>query len=370
MEKKTWTILICCYNSTKTIRAALESIDYKNNNDIDVFIVDDGSKDNLKEVVDPYIKAYPDVIHYFRKENGNQGSCINYAITRANSKYFSLLDSDDTYNMKSFNAVLGELRNIDVDLVINNYRFCFVNENRTKIEKVLISKTRKHIKYIDVDDLSLFSLITIHSTIYKTDVLKQIAPLPENVGFSDCVLYYEVLLKINRIAYLNRSIALYNYYIRRGQQLISLNNSIRKFPDFIKILDWMLKIPMDKSKRKRIQVSRKVISHHVYWICVVLANICSMSNEQKKKILRDVFAKIDTYEQENDAKCKIYTPFMKCIKAMPILSLMLIRSLHTWLPVKMIKATRYSKEARKEAKMLAKLEKARAKAVKEKAKNK
>ncbi|MCQ3908775.1 MAG: glycosyltransferase family 2 protein [Mycoplasmoidaceae bacterium] len=213
-------------------------MDFKDNNDIDVFVVDDGSTDNLKEVVKPYLKANPDTIHYFKKENGNQGSCINYGIERANSKFFSLLDSDDTFNPKDFNTVLGILRNLEnVDLVISNYRFFFMNPDKTKIEKVMISKTRKPIKYVDIDDLSLFSLITIHSTIYRTDMLKEIKPMPEKLGFSDCVLCYEVLLKANRVAYLNRSIALYNYHIRRQQQLISLNNSIAKFDDFIKVLD-------------------------------------------------------------------------------------------------------------------------------------
>lgn len=361
-QKKTWTILISCYNSTKTIRDALDSIDYKDNNDIDVFVVDDGSKDNLKEVVEPYVKAYPEVIHYFRKENGNQGSCINFGIAKANSKYFSLLDSDDTYNRKSFNQVLSQLRNLDdVDLIINNYNFRFISPNKTKVETVKISKTYKPIKYVDIDDLSLFSLITIHSTIYKTSLLKEIKPLPEKVGFSDCVLYYEVLLKVNRVAYLNRQVCLYNYNIRRGQQLISLNNSIKKFDDFIKILDWMLKIPMNLTKKKRIQISRKIISHHIYWICVVLANIWTMDKEKKKQILKDVFVKVDSCESVNNAKNKLYTPLMCIIKHTPMFSLHLIQFMYKWIPVKMIKATKYSKEGRKEAKQLAKLEKQRAK---------
>lgn len=370
-DKKTWTILICCHNSTKTIRATLDSIDCKNNNDIDVFVVDDGSTDNLKAVVEPYTKKYPDVIHYFYKENGNQGSCINFAVKRANSKFFSLLDSDDTFDTKSFNAVLGELRNIDdVDLIIDNYRLFFVNKKKIKIEKVHISKTHKHIKYVDVDKMSLFSLITIHSTIYRTDLLKSIKPMPENVGFSDCVLAYEVLLKTNRVAYLNRSIALYNYWIRKGEQLISLNNSVKKFPDFVKILDLMLQIPIDRSQKKRIQIARKVISHHIYWISVVLANIHSIPKAEKKQILIDVFKKVDACCEANGIKRKLYTPLMRIIKHTPLSSLRLIKFLYSWIPVKMIKATRYSKEAKREAKLLARLEKERAKLAKQKEKNK
>ena len=45
----------------------------------------------------------PKQMHFYKKRNGNQGSCINFA--NANSKFFSLLDSDDSYNKNNFNKV-------------------------------------------------------------------------------------------------------------------------------------------------------------------------------------------------------------------------------------------------------------------------
>ncbi|MCQ3915043.1 MAG: glycosyltransferase [Mycoplasmoidaceae bacterium] len=71
MDKKTLTIVICCYNSTNTILNTLSSIDIKEHKDIDVFLIDDGSKDDLKQCVKKYLTEYPDRVHYFKKENGN-----------------------------------------------------------------------------------------------------------------------------------------------------------------------------------------------------------------------------------------------------------------------------------------------------------
>ena len=45
--QKTSTILICCYNCTNTIKNTINSIKFKNNDDIDVILMVDGSKDNL-----------------------------------------------------------------------------------------------------------------------------------------------------------------------------------------------------------------------------------------------------------------------------------------------------------------------------------
>ena len=63
---KIWTIVINCYNSTKTIVATLESLNLQRS-DIDVFVIDDGSKDNLKKCIKKFLDKYPDTVHYFRK---------------------------------------------------------------------------------------------------------------------------------------------------------------------------------------------------------------------------------------------------------------------------------------------------------------
>ncbi|MCQ3915210.1 MAG: glycosyltransferase [Mycoplasmoidaceae bacterium] len=71
MDKKTLTVVICCYNSTKTILNTLDSIDIKANKDVDVFLINDGSKDDLKGCVKKYLDEFPERVHYFEKENGN-----------------------------------------------------------------------------------------------------------------------------------------------------------------------------------------------------------------------------------------------------------------------------------------------------------
>ena len=78
--QKPWTILICCYNCTNALKNTINSIKFKNNDDIDVNLIGDGSKDNLYSVGKPYLKMNPKQLHYYKKRNGNQGSCINFAL--------------------------------------------------------------------------------------------------------------------------------------------------------------------------------------------------------------------------------------------------------------------------------------------------
>ena len=66
----------------------------------------------------------PKQLDYYKKRNGNQGSCINFALKHANSKFFSLLDSDDSYNKNNLLNTLLKLDN-NVDLVLTNFTLQF-----------------------------------------------------------------------------------------------------------------------------------------------------------------------------------------------------------------------------------------------------
>ncbi|XQP55355.1 MAG: glycosyltransferase family 2 protein [Mycoplasmoidaceae bacterium] len=357
MDKKTLTVVICCYNSTKTILNTLDSIEINTNKDVDVFLIDDGSKDDLKGCVKKYLTDYPDRVHYFAKENGNWGSCINFAISKANSRFLSVLDSDDEYNKKSFQSVLQILRSTkpDTDMVFCNYEFHFLNERSTKINPVLVSKTKQLIKYVPFEKLSLRHLITIHSVIFSLDILKDINPLPSRVYYADNILIYQVLLRAKNVAYLNKHIFLYKYFIRKGNQSISIEKSLKNFHHHEIIYNHLLKIPFDKSSNKRLKVSRRCITLELYWLMRILTNDYSKKFEERCEMLRNY---IDQYEEciENNqvSKFKFHTPITRLMKRSPRFAMWMTRAVVSVVKSGFMNATDYSPEGKKNAKAFAK----------------
>ena len=72
---KTLTISIAGYNVEKYIRETLDSLCLGTIiEDIEVFVVDDGGKDNTYEIAKEYEEKYPNSIHAVHKENGGWGS--------------------------------------------------------------------------------------------------------------------------------------------------------------------------------------------------------------------------------------------------------------------------------------------------------
>ena len=353
---KTWTILICCYNCTKTIEKTLKSIIFENNHDIDVLLVDDGSTDKLYKVIKHYLDAYPKQIHYFKKQNGNQGSCINFAIKKAKSRFFSLLDSDDEYNINYFQDVLNNLRRIrkDTDLVLLNYDMLFHKKNKIKTKRCIISLTTNERKYVNFNKMTLFPLLTIHNSIYSLPLLKQIKPLPEHVSFSDIALYHQILLKIKKIAYLNKKIHLYQYHIRKTKQIIYIKNSIKKFNDFLNVFEYLLTIPIKKMSKKRILAAKKNICYLLYWIMEVLAQNYNFTKNQKSTIIKECYRKIKVFEIENNCLGKI-TPFiLKLFHKSKYSGIFFAKFMYNIIQSNKIQATKWTKKQKKQAYLLLK----------------
>ena len=74
-------------------------------NDVELIIVNDGSKDNTLEIARDFEKKYPNTIRVIDKENGGHGSAINVGIEAASGKYFKIIDADDWVDTKAFSEL-------------------------------------------------------------------------------------------------------------------------------------------------------------------------------------------------------------------------------------------------------------------------
>jgi len=90
----TVSVVIPVYNRTSSLKDAVESVFLQKYPDIEIIVVDDGSDENVKKCLKPYMAR----IKYIRMEN-NRGvsSARNLGIDRARGDYIAFLDSDDLW---------------------------------------------------------------------------------------------------------------------------------------------------------------------------------------------------------------------------------------------------------------------------------
>lgn len=85
------SVVIPCYNHAHLVGDAIRSALNQTLPPAEILVVDDGSKDNPREVVE----SFPAPVRYLHKPNGGLSSARNFGIQHATGDWIALLDSDD-----------------------------------------------------------------------------------------------------------------------------------------------------------------------------------------------------------------------------------------------------------------------------------
>ena len=180
---KLLTISIAAYNAEKYLEKCLSSVFRSESASkyCDVVIVNDGSTDSTQEIAESYYAKYPESIQLVNKVNGGYGSTVNESIKRAQGKYFRLLDADDWIISKNLDNLLAELATLECDCILSPYFQCVGNEKKLiqvadvckshcgNLSKVMFARKQ----------------ITMHSMIFKTDILRNVVNLDTKILYTD-----------------------------------------------------------------------------------------------------------------------------------------------------------------------------------------
>ena len=111
---KLLSICVPCYNSQDYMERCLDSL-LVGGDQVEILIVDDGSKDRTGEIADRYEKEYPGICRAIHKPNGGHGSGVNVGMDLASGLYYKVVDSDDWLDRDAFLKVLDQLKEFSRD---------------------------------------------------------------------------------------------------------------------------------------------------------------------------------------------------------------------------------------------------------------
>jgi glycosyltransferase involved in cell wall biosynthesis len=112
------TVIIPIYNSEKTIKAAIRSVQNQNFRDLEILLIDDCSKDNSLSIVKQLQQE--DLRIRIIKNKINRGPLFSKSIAalKSRGKYTILLDSDDLFvNENLFDTCYKEAKNNNIDII-------------------------------------------------------------------------------------------------------------------------------------------------------------------------------------------------------------------------------------------------------------
>ena len=232
---KTLTIIIPTYNMDKYLRRCLDSliIDEEGMKQLEVLVINDGSKDSSSQIAHEYENNYPDTFRVIDKENGNYGSCINKGLKEASGKYIKVLDADDFFDIFSFSNYLKYIKSRNEDLIITDFNI--VNENQKVVKRYIANMISDHIYYIkDIQNTNLFEVM-MHGFTYRTQLLREIKyHQTEGISYTDQQWVCIPFLNVRTISYCPCN--LYQYLIGREGQTMEFDIRIKKTNDYLTLL--------------------------------------------------------------------------------------------------------------------------------------
>ena len=227
--QKLLSIIIPTYNMENYLEACLNSLLTDNMSLFEVLVINDGSKDSSYDIAHRYKTKYPEVFVVIDKGNENYGPCVNIGLKRATGKYIKVLDADDCFNTRVFEAYLNAIKECDTDMVISDYVKVY-----PELETI-ISYDIPENQIVDFRELCKDNKIWdlwMHNVAYKRELLLSINyKQTERIFYTNQEWIFSPLTEVRTAIYFK--LPLYRYTLGREGQTMSSEFTNKHFKDNI-----------------------------------------------------------------------------------------------------------------------------------------
>ena len=241
---KLLTLVVPCYNSQDYMEKCIRSL-LPGGEEVDILIVDDGSRDRTGEIADGLAAQYPGIIRVIHQENGGHGAGLNTGIANAQGLYFKTVDSDDRLDAHALKSLLDLIRSYQgkdavPDMIVNDYVY------DTASQQSVFGVTYHHVFKMDrlmtwdsARRFPIWKQFMIHSLTYRTQMLRDMRlTLPVHTFYEDNIYIYRPLPYVKNIAYLHEP--LYGYFIGRPDQSVHDDVILRRLDQCTAIAEQMI----------------------------------------------------------------------------------------------------------------------------------
>lgn len=173
----TLTVFTPTYNRVHTLVRTYESLLRQSCKDFIWIVIDDGSVDNTREVVQSWIHDTSEFqIKYFYKENGGLHTAYNLAIEKANTELSVCIDSDDYMPDDAVERIVKYWKKYGSNKYAGITGLDF-NANTGKVIGGSYPEGIESINLIDVSFGKYPMVIGDKKHVVRTDLYKQVAPM-------------------------------------------------------------------------------------------------------------------------------------------------------------------------------------------------
>ncbi|WP_265132525.1 glycosyltransferase family 2 protein [Chryseobacterium oranimense] len=220
------SVIVPVYNVENYLAKCLDSLVGQTLQDIEIIVVDDGSKDRSGLIIKEYAKNFPEKIKAFSKENGGLSDARNFGIERASGNYIGFVDSDDYVTETMFEEMLQLAEKHQAKMVICNIQKV---DQDGKITQKLTQIPNMPEKIELEDHFSVFSDLSYFACnkLFKKELFEH-RRFKKGVHFEDIQLIPQLLLECKALAqtqnfhyqYLERTDSITKTHTEKGLDIL------------------------------------------------------------------------------------------------------------------------------------------------------
>lgn len=240
------TFAVPCYNSSSYMNHCIDTLlQGGGQEDFEIILVDDGSRDDTGSIADRYAAEHPGVVRVIHQENGGHGEGVNQGLRHAEGLYYKVVDSDDWVDVPAMHKALATLRRFadsgrPVDLLICNYVYEHTEDNSRKVMRYTnVFPENQVFTWEGIGHFRPSQYLLMHSVIYRTEVLRRSGlELPKHTFYVDNIFVYQPLPFVSTMYYMN--VDLYRYFIGRSDQSVNEKVMITRVDQQVRVTRHMI----------------------------------------------------------------------------------------------------------------------------------
>lgn len=241
---KLLTFAVPCYNSQDYMEHCIETL-LEGGDDVEIILIDDGSKDDTAAIADRYAEQYPDIVRAVHQENGGHGEGVNQGIRLAQGLYYKVVDSDDWADADALRKVISKLREFSqmenpVDMLVCNYVYEHVEDHTQKVMRYTnVFPQNRVFTWDEIGRFRPSQYLLMHSVFYRTQLLHNCGlTLPKHTFYVDNIFVYQPLPFVKSLYYMD--LDFYRYFIGRADQSVNEQVMVRRVDQQLRVTRIMI----------------------------------------------------------------------------------------------------------------------------------
>lgn len=289
------SIIIPVYNAEKYIVECIEKVTNQTMKDIEIIIVNDGTKDSSILKIEEFFKDKR--VKLINKKNSGASSARNSGIRTAEGEYIFFLDSDDYIEINTIQELYTKAEKNNLDVVVCDIKIFGENIK----ERIWQDTTFRENKiFTGKDYLEEYFLgngsPAIWNKLWKRELyIENKIFYPENISYGeDGAIMPKLMINASKVGKINK--AFYNYRQQKNSMMSKKGKKVMEYLKVYNLIDEYL-IKIDKNWFKKYQYTFKL--NYVYEHLLLLNKFSKevKENEEYKLLYKNFFVDIKNSDE-------------------------------------------------------------------------